>query len=379
MPLGPGGGHVKYETRSTKLANDNESQQPASNGKSKKKKKSGRNQHESESASSEDESAVMTDQSWRRIVASKQPQAAPMIKAQYPDPSVKAKQPNQKRANIQTDKSLHATQETLLARGWTGVSRLSIGDILRVLRDTGHLSDLPAFASVSDVSYWQAFYGYGDADAGENTGRGNTDIFEWYSGGDVVTNACLPLLRKGDRILNMGCGNSDIHRQLMDSAQCPPQVDFVNVDYVPEVIELMKRTQPSLADTFHVGDCTCMPEYATQSFDLVLDKGCLDALISGGEAAETGENEAVHKLMAEAGRVLKHGGLLLLVSFSDHQTILPYLYGGADDDLDWEEVSINEVSSATVSGGKAVKGGLKAKDIKVSGDQHFHIFIYRKL
>ena len=50
--------------------------------------------------------------------------------------------------------------------------------------------------------------------------------------------------------------------------------------------------------------------YAAGSFDVVLDKGCLDAVA----CAPSGAAEAVRGCLAECGRVLRPGGLFLLVT-----------------------------------------------------------------
>ncbi len=53
------------------------------------------------------------------------------------------------------------------------------------------------------VPYWQAFYGFGDApeDAGDHSGEGDVSCYEWYSAGDDIVNAILPLLQPGATIL----------------------------------------------------------------------------------------------------------------------------------------------------------------------------------
>lgn len=73
-------------------------------------------------------------------------------------------------------------------------------------------------------------------------------------------------------------------------------------------------------------------EYPQDHFDIVLDKGMLDAVLSHGRI-ETGEDVVVQKVLSEVYRVLKPGGVYMIFSGNDSFIVNPYLYG---EDFDWD-------------------------------------------
>lgn len=90
-----------------------------------------------------------------------------------------------------------------------------------------------------------------------------------------------------------------------------------------------------------------MPEFADKSFDGVLDKGTLDAILCG-------EGSAVHAaaMVMEAFRVLKPCGVLMLVTYGDPLSRLPYL----NKIPDWD-VSVLALTKQVGRGSFGVKGG----------------------
>lgn len=80
-------------------------------------------------------------------------------------------------------------------------------------------------------------------------------------------------------------------------------------------------------------DVCHMTEFEDNSFDVVLDKGMLDALLSHGRN-ETGDDEFVIALQREIFRVLKPGGKWLIVSGNDQFITWPYICG--DENVTWD-------------------------------------------
>jgi SAM-dependent methyltransferase len=113
--------------------------------------------------------------------------------------------------------------------------------------------------------------------------RGNDDSFEWYAEWPQLHDSLLPLLQDSSssssdslQILVPGCGNSRLTEHLYDAGFR----DITNVDFSKVVISDMLRrnirTRPELR--WRVMDITKM-QLADESFDTVLDKGALDALM----------------------------------------------------------------------------------------------------
>lgn len=149
-----------------------------------------------------------------------------------------------------------------------------------------------------DKAYWDRFF----------IERGSS-AFEWYG----TYRELQPLITqyipdKSSRILSIGCGNSEFSHEMYDDGY----QSMVNLDYSEVVINEMIKKNQNLSNnianirphmSWQVGDMTNMKEhYADASFDIVLDKGALDALMS----VDDPETHKKAKLMfQEIKRVLK--------------------------------------------------------------------------
>lgn len=109
------------------------------------------------------------------------------------------------------------------------------------------------------------------------------------------------------RVLVVGCGNSELSKDLYDDGF----TNIVSVDFSELVIEEMRKKHPQLQ--WQVMDMTQMTAFADASFDVVLDKGALDALM----AADTDEIKAdATKMLTEVERVLANGGRYFCVTMA---------------------------------------------------------------
>jgi EEF1A lysine methyltransferase 4 len=72
----------------------------------------------------------------------------------------------------------------------------------------------------------------------------------------------------------VGCGNSKLSFQMWQAGF----KNMVNIDISPSVIQQMKKEFPDLE--WEVMDATKLT-YKDSEFDAIIDKGTLDALISG--------------------------------------------------------------------------------------------------
>ena len=133
----------------------------------------------------------------------------------------------------------------------------------------------------SDVDFWNTRYGKGEP-AHAQDGQGN---FEWFP----PQNAQDPVIkvledagvRKGARILDIGCGNSRLSSQLLDAGYRR----VVGIDFSPVVIRQMQqqcqgRVRAGEAEYEHVQQHffvmdACKLSFSDGTFDAVVDKAFL--------------------------------------------------------------------------------------------------------
>ncbi|CAN6270501.1 unnamed protein product [Urochloa humidicola] len=160
--------------------------------------------------------------------------------------------------------------------------------------------------------------------------RGTGDSFEWYAEWPSLRAPLLALL--GDRaaaagqadagagatepapeILVPACGSSALSERLYDAGfRRITNVDFSRV-VVSDMLRRHARARPEMR--WRVMDMTAM-QFADGSFDVILDKGGLDALMEPGAGAKLGT-----KYLNEAKRVLKSGGKFVCLTLAESHVL----------------------------------------------------------
>uniref|UniRef100_A0A8D2P5B7 eEF1A lysine and N-terminal methyltransferase n=1 Tax=Zosterops lateralis melanops TaxID=1220523 RepID=A0A8D2P5B7_ZOSLA len=155
-------------------------------------------------------------------------------------------------------------------------------------------------AEFGSARYWDRFFRQ----------RGQRP-FEWYGAFPELCPVLHKYVRPRDKVLVVGCGNSELSEQLYDLGVCE---DIVNIDISDAVIRQMRErsagTRPRMSyllmDMLHM-------DFPDAHFQVVLDKGTLDALLTDEEEATLAK---VDQMFAEIGRVLQVGGRYLCVSLA---------------------------------------------------------------
>ncbi|XP_023224128.1 methyltransferase-like protein 13 [Centruroides sculpturatus] len=160
------------------------------------------------------------------------------------------------------------------------------------------MSLLPkSISNFSKEDYWNKFF----------TKRGNR-AFEWYGEYPQLCGLLHKYIRPKDKLLNIGCGNSQLSVDLYD-------VGFhnnVNIDISSIVIKQMndKHVPGRKGLEFKKMDMLQMT-FDDEEFSVVLDKGTLDALLS----EDTEEvNRRAEAMFSEIKRVLRPCGRYICVS-----------------------------------------------------------------
>lgn len=155
-------------------------------------------------------------------------------------------------------------------------------------------------AQFNTKDYWDKFF----------IQRGQS-AFEWYGHFQEISPLLLPKLSKSDRILVIGCGNSNFSSDLYDKGFH----HITNLDFSELVIDEMKQKNQSREHmTWVVGDMTRLDGFAEASFDVVLDKGALDALLS---VNDTFPKQQAQQMFREIQRVLTINGRYLCITLAE--------------------------------------------------------------
>eukprot|EP00700_Malawimonas_jakobiformis_P002582 EC724483.1.p1 GENE.EC724483.1~~EC724483.1.p1 ORF type:complete len:199 (+),score=29.54 EC724483.1:36-632(+) len=157
---------------------------------------------------------------------------------------------------------------------------------------------------------------YGRKEYWEERYTRDPEPFDWYQRYDGLRTILNQNVQKNSRVLMAGCGSSRLGEDMVADGYA----DVVNVDFSAVVIGLMQeRYKQTRGLGFQVGDVTAM-NYAAEFFDAVIDKATLDSML----CIESGV-KAVQATINEYARVLKRGGVLIVVTYGQPEQRLSYL------------------------------------------------------
>ena len=139
----------------------------------------------------------------------------------------------------------------------------------------------------------------------------------------------------GQEVLLVGVGTSPLPAQLSSAGYTA----LTCIDVSPSAVEASVGAYgPSHPDAdWAVMDARSLDDLGDGVFDAVLDKGLVDALMAGPDGAVD-----VTRMVAEAARVLKRGGVLLVVSHGGPETRNALLRGASNprDPGLWKSVEV---------------------------------------
>ena len=112
-----------------------------------------------------------------------------------------------------------------------------------------------------------------------------------------------------DKLLVIGCGNSKLSENMYDIGI----KNIINIDLSEIVIKQMCGKNKHRKEMLFLKMDMLKMDFEDSTFDVVVDKGTLDALMS--DSSEKVDDDC-NKLFAELDRVLKIGGRYICVSLA---------------------------------------------------------------
>lgn len=158
--------------------------------------------------------------------------------------------------------------------------------------------------SYNEKDYWEIRY------------ERDTEELDWYQTWDTLKPVIGKYIPKDAKVLSVGCGNSPMNAEIVKAGAS----EVHGLDFSHNLIEQMKtqyESEPKLV--WDESDATKMP-YEDNYFDFIFDKGTLDCFVSTAEATAT-----IPTMLGEVSRVLKPGGVYVLVSYGTPNTRTPFL------------------------------------------------------
>lgn len=153
--------------------------------------------------------------------------------------------------------------------------------------------------------------------------------YDWLVTYAQVRASLLPHLRQNpaQRILVVGCGNSTFSADLYDDGFH----NITNIDFSSVVIDNMRAAHEKQRPEMQwVTMDMCAMTFPADSFDLVLDKAAMDALlVDEGDCwdPEPRVVDDVHRMCEAMARVVTPTGLCLQISFAQPHFRTKYLMG----------------------------------------------------
>ncbi|XP_021894267.1 methyltransferase-like protein 13 [Carica papaya] len=157
--------------------------------------------------------------------------------------------------------------------------------------------------------------------------RGGDDLFEWYAEWPQLRDPLFSLLGDSQKdvastpsssssslqILVPGCGNSQLSEHLYDAGfRGITNIDFSKV-VISNMLRRNLRERPVMR--WRVMDMTNM-QFADETFDAILDKGGLDALMEPKIGPKLG-----NQYLSEVKRVLKSGGKFICLTLAESHVL----------------------------------------------------------
>lgn len=157
-------------------------------------------------------------------------------------------------------------------------------------------SHIAAMSSYHLPEYWNQRY------------QQDTEPFEWYQKYEDIKSKIRPYIKDESKVLVVGCGNSPFSFEMYDDGV--KNIDNIDISDVV-ISQMAAKVEDREGMTFKTMDCTEM-DYPDKSYDAIIDKGTMDAILCG-----EGGPEKVGQYLTHCSRILRPRGTLIVVSYAN--------------------------------------------------------------
>ena len=195
----------------------------------------------------------------------------------------------------------------------------------------------------------------------------NEEHYEWFAGYKPYRDILRSNIKTTDKILTLGCGNSNLSEEMYhDGFQL-----ITNTDYSEIVIDNMRnKTKHLIEMKWSVKDIYAL-DYNDQSFEIVLEKGTLDALLVNEMdpwCISEKSLDNMHQILTSVSRILTPGGRFISITFAQPHHRLP-IYGRGEYDWDVRCDTFGETFHFFVY--TMTKGIKPTEDVRISTEKYF--------
>eukprot|EP00775_Hariotina_reticulata_P002306 gene2306-2614_t len=159
---------------------------------------------------------------------------------------------------------------------------------------------------------------YGEAAYWDERYAREPTCFDWYqnyAGLEPILKQHIPI---DADILHVGVGTSVLQA---DMVMLGGYQHIISIDVSSVAIQQMRDLHNDVPQLkYQLGDARSMPDFKDASFQAVIDKGTLDAILCGEHASSNAAN-----MLQECTRVLRPGAVLLIITYGDPAARLPLL------------------------------------------------------
>ena len=148
---------------------------------------------------------------------------------------------------------------------------------------------------------------YGRPEYWEERYTRDPEPFDWYQRFSGVKDIICTYFTPESKILNVGAGNSRMSEEMFEEGY----VNITNVDISHIVTKAMQEKYKEKGPNFkYVQMDVRAMEFEDGAFDVVLDKGTIDAILCGESSTSNSS-----KMISEIHRVLSNNGVYIAVSY----------------------------------------------------------------